>query len=146
MDLTYMAIIVLAAMIFVLSGMVGYLYWQQTRLTQQIQSLAFAISSHLAPQLPAPVVPVNLDTEPTADASPEVEEESVQEAEIAEDDRASVEHVEGPVSTPSAEEEDIDDYQLKTVKQLQDVLTKKGVPFGKRDSKTVLLELLKATT
>jgi cytoskeletal protein RodZ len=152
MDLTLVAIIVLAAMIFVLSGMVGYLYWQQTRLTQQVQSISLALTSHLAP--PPPVVHVEL-TPPN--------DEDVQEAEIEEsgdeDDRVSVEraveHVEGPPAPASTtpeqtatapQEDDTDDIQHKTVKQLHEILTKKGIPFGKRDAKPVLLELLRATT
>lgn len=135
MDLTLVSIIVLAAMIFILSGMVGYLYWQQTRLTQSVQSIAMALTSHLTP----PALPVEVEAE--------AEEEDVQEVEITEDDRVSVEetieHVEAP-PTAETQGDDIDDYQTKTVKQLQEILAKKGVPFGKRDSKTALLELLKA--
>ena len=132
MDLTYVTLIILAAMIFVLSAMVGYLYWQQTRMMQQLNSISFAVSSHLASIAP-PELP-----------EPEAEEE-VQEAEVPEteeDDRASVEQVE-IVSAPP--EPDIDDIQSKTTKQLQELLTKKGIPFGKRESKVTLIELLKAT-
>ena len=156
MDLTFVAIIVLAAMIFVLSGMVGYLYWQQTRLTQQVHSITLALTSHLERPPPPPAVPVELTAE-----------EDVQETEIEEsgdeDDRVSVvreateavEHVEGPpVPAPAhseptdttPQEDDTDDIQHKTVKQLHEILTRKGIPFGKRDSKPVLLELLRATT
>jgi hypothetical protein len=123
MELQYVTIIVLASMIFVLSGMVGYVYWQQTRMIQHLQSLALALATHVErTRLPEP--------------EPESEPES-------EDDRVSVEEnvdvVEGPPK------EDIDDLQDKSVKQLRELLTKKGIPFGKRDSKTQLLELLKAT-
>ena len=123
MELQYVTIIVLASMIFVLSGMVGYLYWQQTRMIQHLQSLALALATHVErTRLPEP--------------EPESEPES-------EDDRVSVEEnvdvVEGPPK------EDVDDLQDKSVKQLRELLTKKGIPFGKRDSKTQLLELLKAT-
>lgn len=146
MDLTYVTLIILASMIFVLSAMVGYLYWQQTRMMQQLNSISFAVSSHLAsiapPELPEP------ESQP--------EEEEVQEVDVPEeespdeeDDRASVdEHVE-IVSAPPAvlvePEADIDDIQSKTTKQLQELLTKKGIPYGKRESKTTLMELLKAT-
>ena len=143
MDLTLIAIIILAAMIFVLSGMVGYLYWQQTRMNQQIQSLTLAITNHLQPAVPpSPVHVERVD-----------DEEDVQETAIEEvvDDRVSVveeavEHVEGPPqpATESAEV-DVDDIQHKTVKQLHEILTKKGIPFGKRDAKPVLIELIKAT-
>jgi hypothetical protein len=35
--------------------------------------------------------------------------------------------------------------EAKTKKELQEILTKRGIPFGRADSKTVLLSLLKAT-
>ena len=146
MDLTLIAIIILAALIFVLSGMVGYLYWQQTRMNQQIQSLTLAITNHLQPSLPQAHVEHVGNEEPHHD--------DVQETEIPEDDRVSVEaemsneveHVEGPpvVATTPAEI-DVDELQHKTVKQLHEILTKKGIPFGKRDAKPVLIELIKAT-
>jgi len=39
---------------------------------------------------------------------------------------------------------DTDDIQTKTRKELQELLSKKGIPYSKTDSKTVLLQLLKA--
>lgn len=131
MELTYVTIVVLASMIFVLSGMVGYLYWQQTRMLQHIQSLALALATHIENNRPQVV------------EQPQVEEESEEEV----DDRVSVvkeqvEVVEGP---PKEEAPDVDDLQDKTSAQLRELLTKKGIPFGKRDTKTVLLQLLKAT-
>jgi hypothetical protein len=33
----------------------------------------------------------------------------------------------------------------KTTKELKDMLSKRGIPYGKRDSKNVLISLLKAT-
>ena len=139
MDLTYVTLIILAAMIFVLSAMVGYLYWQQTRMMQQLNSISFAVSSHLSSLAP-----------PDAEISEDVQEVEVPEdvpedvAEEEEDDRASVTEVE-IVTAPPKDEEDIDDIQSKTTKQLQELLTKKGIPYGKRESKTTLMELLKAT-
>jgi len=132
MELTYATIVVLASMIFVLSGMVGYLYWQQTRILQHIQSLAIVISTHVeAPQ-------VEPETEPDVEPEKNVQEE---------DDRVSVteevEKVEGP--PPVTEETDIDELQDKTKKQLQEMLTSKGIPFSKNDAKPVLIQLLKAT-
>ena len=137
MELTYATIVVLASMVFVLSGMVGYLYWQQTRMLQHIQSLAIVVSTHFTapPELPQVEQP---------------EEAQKEEAEAeSDDDRVSVheevEKVEGP---PPAKEEpkvDVDDVHDKTKKELQDMLTKKGIPFSKTDSKPVLIQLLKAT-
>ena len=139
MELTYATIVVLASMVFVLSGMVGYLYWQQTRMLQQIQSLAIIITTNLAP-------PPILHSEPEAEEEQPQPQKEESESEDEEDDRVSVkeevEKVEGPPPTSS---EDIDDLQDKTAAQLRELLTKKGIPFGKRDAKPVLIQLLKAT-
>ena len=141
MELTYATIVVLASMVFVLSGMVGYLYWQQTRMLQHMQSL----STFIASQLTQP--PEEHEHEDEVQPLPEPEPESKVESdsESEDDDRLSVEEkvevVEGP---PSKEEVDIDDLQSKTATQLKELLTQKGIPFGKRDSKPVLLQLLKA--
>ena len=116
--------------------MMGYLFWQQNRLLQHVQGLAVAVSTVLTP-------PVVEDTLPEVP----VQEEPVKE----EDDRVSVDEddvevVEGPPPTATIPEKtDVDDLQDKTVKQLQELLTQKGIPYGKRDAKTVLLQLLKAT-
>lgn len=143
MELTYVTIVVLASMIFILAGMVGYLYWQQTHMLQHLQSLAMAIAAvaeHMKHPEPQPE-PVHVTKEGE-------EEEQESESEAEEDDRVSVkeqvEIVEGPPKTESAEP-DVDDLQTKTAAELRDLLTKKGIPFGKRDSKSVLLQLLKAT-
>ena len=40
---------------------------------------------------------------------------------------------------------EIDGLEQKSLKELRDMLTKKGIPFGKRDTKGVLISLLKAT-
>lgn len=136
MDFLSAAVVVLASMIFVLSGMMGYLFWQQNRLLQHVQGLAMALSTALTPQ-------------PVEATLPEVpvQEEAVKE----EDDRVSVDEeevelVEGPPPTATtAEKTDVDDLQDKTVPQLKELLDKKGIPYGKRDAKTVLLQLLKAT-
>ena len=135
MELTYVTIVVLASMIFVLAGIVGYLYWQQTRMLQHLQSLAMALASFVESQRHEP--------------QPEPEPEHVEE----EDDRLSVEVeekvevVEGPPSkTPTVTDVDVDDFDEKTAPQLRELLSKKGIPYGKRDSKSVLLQLLKASS
>jgi hypothetical protein len=138
MELTYATIVVLASLVFVLSGMVGYLYWQQTRMLQNIQSLAIVVSSHFTAPPPMPE-DEEVEEKPAEDMPAEEEEE----AEVDEDDRVSVkeevEKVDGPPKV------DVDDLQDKTKKQLQELLTKKGLPYNKADSKTVLIQLLKAT-
>jgi hypothetical protein len=124
-------------MVFVLSGMVGYLYWQQTRMLQHLQSLALALATHVEQMRQQHIVEDTVS-----------EEEGGQEDE---DDRVSVakeqvEVVEGPPTATEASNDDVDDLHDKTSAQLRELLTKKGIPFGKRDSKTVLLELLKASS
>ena len=133
MELTYITIVILSSMVFVLAAMVGYLYWQQTKMMQHLQSLSVVISTQLVRHEPEP----EPETQPLPESDTDVEEE---------DDRVSVEekveHVEGPPS----EEVDVDDLQQKSVSELKELLTKKGIPFGKRDSKTVLLQLMKASS
>ena len=150
MQLTYVAVVVLASMIFVLSGMVGYVYWQQTRMLQNLQSLAVVLSTQFVRQAPPPPEP-----EPEAQPVQEVDAELpalVPIPEAKEDDRVSVnevEVVEGPpvpAAAPApAPVSEVVDYESKTAVQLRDLLTAKGIPFGKRDAKSVLVQLLKAT-
>ena len=134
MEFLHASIALLASMVLVLAGMVGWLYWQQTRLFQNMNSIVMVIGELARPpqtiELAAPV------EEEVAPAP-----ETVEEVEI--DDRASVEGeamadiVDGPLDTDSLEG--------KTAAELKEMLTKKGIPFGKRDSKSVLISLLKAT-
>jgi len=150
MQLTYVAVVVLASMIFVLSGMVGYVYWQQTRLIQNLQSLAVVVSTHfIRPPQPQP------ELEPEHVAEPEQESELPQLvpvdeklASVKEDDRVSVnevEVVEGPPAAAPVPADALVDFEKKTANELKELLTQKGIPFGKRDAKSVLVQLLKAT-
>lgn len=142
MELTYVTIIVLASMIFVLAGMVGYLYWQQTRMLQHMQS----ISSFMASQFIQPLEEHHDEDEQDVESQPlpEPEDKVQPEPESEDDDRLSVEDKVELVEGPPKEEVDVDDLQSKTATQLKELLTKKGIPFGKRDSKPMLLQLLKA--
>jgi hypothetical protein len=128
MEFLHASIALLASMVLVLAGMVGWLYWQQTRLFQNMNSIVMVIGELARP--PEPVVAPN--------------EEPIPEEEEDEDDRVSVkeevEKVEGP-----PEPIDTDSLDSKTKKELQDILTKRGIPFGKSDSKNILISLLKAT-
>ena len=135
MEFENAAIALLASMVLVLAGMVGWLYWQQTRMFQNMNNIVMALGE-LAQRQFAP--------EPEL-----VKEEDIQITEIAptlqEDDRLSVEEdeeekpavVDGPL--------EIDGLEQKSLKELRDMLTKKGIPFGKRDTKSALISLLKAT-
>ena len=149
MQLTYVAVVVLASMIFVLSGMVGYVYWQQTRMLQNLQSLAVVVSTHFIRQPP----PAHEDLH---DEMPALVPEEKLET-VHEDDRVSVNEVEvvegppaetlapAPVPAPVSESDETVDYEKKTANELKDILTAKSIPFGKRDPKSTLVKLLKAT-
>jgi hypothetical protein len=152
MQLTYVAVVVLASMIFVLSGMVGYVYWQQTRMLQNLQSLAVVLSTQFVRQ-PAPAPEPEPEVQPEHAPVQEVDADLpglVPIPEVKEDDRVSVNEVEvvegppAPAPAPAPVSEVVD-YESKTAVQLRDLLTAKGIPFGKRDAKSVLVQLIKAT-
>lgn len=113
-----LSVLVLATMVAVLAGMVGYMYWQQNRVLQAVSSLSSFVASQFVK---------------TAEPVPEDDRESVEEEAPAEV-KEEVEIV-----------EDVDDLQAKTTVELRELLSKKGLPYGKRDSKSVLLQLLKAS-
>lgn len=156
MELTYVGIAVLASMVFVLAGMVGYLYWQQTMILKNMRELAMMVSNLIVPPLPnvqyfgeyANNEDFEKEHAPTEEKKEEESEDSDAESDDSSENRLSVhdkvEHVEGP---PAVDDKkmDIDDLQNKTVAQLREILTQKGIPFGKRDNKTILIQLLKAT-
>jgi hypothetical protein len=147
MQLTHVAVVILASMVFVLSGMVGYLYWQQTRMLQHLQSLASVIAQVV--RRPEPKPQPELEADDDEELPPLVPVHEVTE----DDDRLSVEKVEGPPASAPApapaptpvEAPPVDDLDKKTSAELRDLLTSRGIPFGKRDAKSVLLQLLKAT-
>jgi len=141
------SVLVLATMVLVLAGMVGYLYWQQNKLMRAVSSLSGFVSSQFIP----PVVEHESEHEHEHEAEHEAEPDSDSDESDSEDDRVSVEHItqEESVQIPEVSAEpptDVDDFQSKTMPQLRELLNKKGIPFGKRDSKSVLLELLKASS
>lgn len=91
---------------------------------------------------PAPPMDIPSEEPPTAPPSSPAGE-TVEE----EDDRVSVEEeTAGPETvTGPPEALDLDSLPSKTVKELREMLTKRGIPFGKTDTKASLIGLLKAT-
>ena len=136
------SVLVLATMVLVLAGMVGYLYWQQNKLMRAMSSLSEFVQSQFTPPLqPEPELP---PPEEDSDSDSDSEDEVVQEVK---DDRVSVELVEEIAQqVQKVELPEEDDFESKTTPQLRELLNKKGIPFGKRDAKSVLLELLKASS
>lgn len=139
-------------MVLVLAGMVGWLYWQQTRLFQNMNSIIMVIGELARPPPQVMEEPVDLSelvglSETVGEQIAELKVERPAETETEEDDRASVEPeapktevVEGP-----PEPLDTDGLESKSKKELQELLTKRGIPFGKQDTKSGLISLLKAT-
>jgi hypothetical protein len=138
MEFEQAAIALLASMLLVLAGMVGWLYWQQTRMFQNMNSIVMVVGELASrPTFVAPEAVADEEVQPTTEetVSPAIPDD--------EDDRVSVEAetaqatlVEGP---------DTDDLDGKTKKELQDILVKRGIPFSKGDTKPALISLLKAT-
>lgn len=143
MEFLHIAIALLASMVFVLAGMVGYIYWQQTRMFQNVNTLSLVLGD-IAQTVMAARHEAHVESVPESELKPEPE--SVQAADIPtseeEDDRVApeAEAVEGP-----PEPLDLDALQDKTKKELHEILTKRGIPFSKSDGKTALISLLKAT-
>jgi flagellar basal body-associated protein FliL len=140
------SVLVLATMVLVLAGMVGYLYWQQNKLMRAMSSLSEFVKSQFTPALVVEPEP-EPESEPEAEAEPEAEDDSDEEdEEDEEDDRVSVNLIE-KVSEQKVEIPQVDDdFESKTAPQLRELLNKRGIPYGKRDSKSILLELLKASS
>lgn len=132
MNVTNVSVLVLATMVSVLAAMVGYMYWQQNRVLNAVNSLSAFISSQFVQQPP-------LDVDESEDDRQSVEQE--QEVEVVEN--ALPETVPAPVPVPAPSVED--SLENKSSAELRELLSQKGVPYGKRDSKVKLLELLKAS-
>lgn len=140
MELLHAAVALLASMVFVLAGMVGWLYWQQTRLFQNMNSVLMAIGDITRMiEKPEP------EAEPEASAPQVSPAAAPPSADEDEDDRASVEESASEVVDGPPAPLDVDSLQSKSKKELQDMLTKRGLPFSKTDSKPTLISLLKAT-
>ena len=129
-------------MVLILAGMVGWLYWQQTRLFQNMNNIVMVIGELARPPQEIRSV-ADVEVEPVPVAPEPVAPEPVEE----EDDRVSVDEtpavdvVDGPPGPI-----DTDGLEGKSVKELKDMLIKRGIPFGKRDGKNILVSLLKATS
>lgn len=131
------AVALLGTLVFALVGAVAWLYWQQNKLFTNMNSLVGAFSE-LVQQTRAPAVAPEPQPEPEPEPEPAPEDDR---ASVAESEKvAAPEVVDGPPAPM-----DVDSLDTKTKKELQDILTKRGIPFGKGDSKNVLVSLLKAT-
>jgi hypothetical protein len=146
MEFLHASIALLASMVLILAGMVGWIYWQQTRMFQNMNAIALVIgdlNQTLMSAVAQPKVELASVPEPT---------ETLQRAEIPtsdeeeeEDDRLSVNHDTPAVVSGPPEPLDTDGLQDKSKKELQEILTTRGIPYSKTDTKGALISLLKAT-
>jgi hypothetical protein len=130
-----LSVLVLATMVAVLAGMVGYMYWQQNKVIQAVSQLSGFVASQFIKQ-------------PDLEVEEEMEDDDDRESVVPEETATSKDEVESSPKEDKPTEivTDIDDLQGKTALQLKELLSKKGIPYGKRDSKSVLLQLLKASS
>lgn len=139
MDFLHASIALLASMVLILAGMVGWLYWQQTRLFQNMNNIVMVIGELARP----PPEPQVVDVEPVGEVESNVQHTTEDDRVSVEDDEpaphGNVDVVNGPETTV-----DTDGLEDKSKKDLKDMLIKRGIPFGKNDGKNVLVSLLKA--
>lgn len=150
------SVLVLATMVLVLAGMLGYLYWQQNKLMRAMTSLSAFVQTQFTP----PPVEETPETQPDTQETHDDDDDDSDDSDDSQDDRVSVELVEELIEqkvqvpeVPSkakaeteTEADNDSDVTSKTMPQLREILNKRGIPFGKRDSKSVLIELLKASS
>jgi hypothetical protein len=139
MDFLHAAIALLASMVLILAGMIVWLYWQQTRLFQNMNNIVMVIGE-LARPPPEPRAVLESELEPTGQVESEVRQEEVEDDRVSVEEEGGADVVEGP-----PEPIDTDGLEDKSAKELRDMLVKRGIPFGKRDGKNILISLLKAT-
>jgi len=122
MELIHGAVALLSAVVLIVACMVAWLYVQQTRLSQAINALAFAMTA------PPPSYP----SEPVPEAPVEQE-----------DDRVTIEDDDDVVEVEGV---DVAELKSKTIVQLREMLTEKGIPFNKSDKKSTLISLVQAAS
>jgi cytoskeletal protein RodZ len=146
MEFFHGVVALVAGIVLILTGLVAWMYVQQSRMAQAINALAIAIT---APP------PSFSQTQPEPDREPEVSHEdelhahtpetepvAEAEAEADDDDRVSV-HEDEDVELMG---EDMATLGGKTAAQLREMLTTKGIPYSKSDKKSTLISLIQAAS
>jgi len=143
MEFLHASIALLASMVLVLAGMVGWIYWQQTRLFQNMNAIALVIGD-LNQTLMSNIVQPKIELATIPEPSETLQRAEIPISDDEDDDRLSIEK-EAEVITGPPEALDMDGLQDKSKKELQEILTTRGIPYSKSDAKGVLISLLKAT-
>jgi len=133
------SVLVLATMVLILAGMLGYLYWQQNKLMRAMTSLSGFVQSQFTPPLAVDESPeTQPDPQETHDQDDEDDDDDDEDDDDSDDDRVSVElveelveqKVEQKVQVPEvpakaeAEADNDSDVTSKTMPQLRVILNK----------------------
>jgi hypothetical protein len=154
MEFFHGIVALIAGIVLILTGLVAWMYIQQSRMAQAINALAIAVTTPPPSFLSHPPVEEPVDQfEQQFEQPPQPQAQPQQEQVV--DDRVSVHDVDADADADAEPEheqeeqtgvigEDISDFTGKTVAQLRDMLTAKGIPYSKSDKKPVLLSLVQA--
>jgi hypothetical protein len=152
MEFFHGIVALVAGIVLILTGLVAWMYIQQSRMAQAINALAVAVTTPPPSFLSHPPVeePVEHEHEQQFEQPPQPQVQPQQEQVV--DDRVSVHDVDADAEPEHEEEqeqtgvigEDISDFTGKTVAELRQLLTAKGIPYSKSDKKPVLLSLVQA--
>jgi len=149
----------LAGLILVLTALVGWLYLQQSRMSHAINALAVAVTA------PPPSFMYSSQIPPEHEEQQQVVDDlddrlSVHDLDASADasaDAAPSEHLleqvedvaaapaPAPALAPAEASSADDDVAGKTIAQLRDMLTAKGIPFNKSDKKSTLVSLVQVS-
>lgn len=145
MEFFHGIVALVAGIVLILTGLVAWMYIQQSRMAQAINALAVAVTTPPPSFLSHPPVEEPVEHEHQQEYQPP--QQAPQEQVV--DDRVSVHDVDADAEEEQEQEqgvvgEDISDFTGKTVAQLRDMLTAKGIPYSKSDKKPVLLSLVQA--
>lgn len=136
MEFFHGVIALLSGIVLILCGLVAWLYIQQSRQSQALNAIAIALTTP-PPSYPTPEEVV---------ARNEEEEIVTRHEDEAVDDRVTVEEREEDEEEVEMVGEDMTDLKSKTVTQLREMLTEKGIPFNKSDKKGTLISLVQVAS
>jgi hypothetical protein len=145
----------LAGLILVLTALVGWLYLQQSRMNHAINALAVAVTAP-PPSFMYSELPAGESHAEQAPLEPSADEDRLSVHDIdapaeATADAPAEATAEAPVATvedggAGGAEDSADAVAGKTVSQLRDMLTAKGIPFNKSDKKPTLISLIQVSS
>lgn len=142
MEFFHGVVALVAGIVLILTGLVAWMYIQQSRMAQAINALAVAVTTPPPSFLSHP--PVHEPEEHQQEPPPTDDRVSVHDVDAEHEHEHEHEHDEEQEQEQGVVGEDISDFSGKTVAQLRDLLTAKGIPYSKSDKKPVLLSLVQA--